>query len=142
MENHAGKNKKLIEEAEKFGIETGDCFPNGDRSASSVARAKLQERIVKVKTNKAIRELLGELRDFNEGTKESTKVNERLTKVLTVVAVMQFLIVLVQTVVMFFSSFEVWTALFFEASLIIVVIISLSYLAKAAGLEEEKKKKP
>ncbi len=89
--------------------------------------------------NKAIRELRDELKDLNRNLKESIKTNDRFTRILLLVAILQLGIGLIQVVSSLFGPITPWVALGVEIVLGIGLLFAFKSVSKSLGLKEEEK---
>lgn len=88
--------------------------------------------------NKAIRELRDELKDLNKNLKESIRTNDRFTRILLLVAILQLGVGLFQFVSSLLGPITPWIALGVEVVLGIVLLLTFKSVTKSLGLRSDK----
>lgn len=80
--------------------------------------------------NKAVRELLDEIKDLNKTFKKTSKTNEIFSIVLIVFAVVQIITAIFQYTFSIFGSKNNWEGLIFTLPIIIIMFFAIKFFLK------------
>lgn len=86
--------------------------------------------------NDALRQLRDELKDLNKNLKKSTKVSDRFTRVLILVALLQLVIGFFQFVSSLLNLANGWAVLGIEIVVAGTLFIAIKSMGKSLGLEK------